>query len=242
MCGIGKHWNGLNRAEEVRRLHDDCGDVVFDRRLQCFLVQSAVVAERNLLHVQAGVLRIGFQHIAIFGMQGSRNQNAVAPGDALSHEHCFGGRRRAVPHGSVRDFLPGELAHERLELEDRLQRPLRDLRLIRRIGSEKLAPLNNRVGYHRAQVIVDSRAQKAGVPDGIFVCALFEVLDDLSFGERSRQSQRFAEPVTLGDAGKKIIDRLRSDRGEHFLALGGALREIAHQAEASLPLSAMNAS
>ena len=28
------------------------------------------------------------------------------------------------------------------------------------------------------------------------------------------------------------------DRGEHLLPLGGALREIAHQAEASLPLSA----
>ena len=96
-------------------------------------------------------------------MQRPRHQDALPSGQPLGHQHGFGRRRRAVPHRRVGDFLSGELAHQSLKLEDRLQRALRDLRLIRRVGGEKFAALDDRVRDHRAQMVVNARAQKAGV-------------------------------------------------------------------------------
>ena len=92
---------------------------------------------------------------------------------------------------------PGQLAHQRLKFEDGLQRALRDLGLVGRVGGEKFAALNDRVGHHRAQVVVDAGAQKARVTDGILRGALLEVLDDFGFGERARAA---SAPRAAGSA------------------------------------------
>src|SRR5438445_1085319 len=91
-------------------------------------------------------------------------------------------------------------------------------------------------------MIVNTGAAKTRVAARILSGALAEISNDFRFGERARQLQRLAQPVTLRDAGKKFVNRFRADSGKHFLALGWTFREIAHQAEASLPLVATNAS
>ena len=87
----------------------------------------------------------------------------MPPGQPLGHQHRFGQRRRAVVHRSIRHFLAGQLAHQRLKFEDRLQRSLGDFRLIRRVGGEEFAALDQRISHHRAQMLVDARAQKGSV-------------------------------------------------------------------------------
>ena len=135
--------------------------------------------------------------------------------------------------------MPGELAHQRLKLEDRLQRALADFRLIRRVGSEEFAALDQRVGDHRAQMVVNARAEKTGVAAGIFRRARAEIFDDLLLGHRPRKIQRLFQPELLGNRREQIFDGPRADGIEHFPALGWALRKIAHQAEVSF--SEMNA-
>src|ERR1700720_1934311 len=91
-------------------------------------------------------------------------------------------------------------------------------------------------------MIVNAGAAKTGVAARIFSGALAEIPDDFCFRERPGQLQRLAQAIAFRNAGKKLVDRFSADGGKHFLALGWAFGEIAHQAEASLPLSAMNAS
>src|ERR1700730_1725526 len=171
-----------------------------------------------------------------------RHEHASPPGNSLGHQHGFGSRRRAVPHGSVGDFLSSELTHQCLKFKDRLQRALGNLRLIRCVGGKEFAALNNCIGNHGAQMVVNAGAAKTGVAARIFSGALAEISNDFRFGEWAGQLQRFAQAKTLRNAGKKFVDRFSADGGKHLLALGWAFGEIAHQAEASLPLLAMNAS
>ncbi len=168
-----------------------------------------------------------------------RHQHALAARQALRHQHRLGCRRRTVVHRSVSNFLTYELAHQRLKLENCLQRALRDFRLIGCVRGEKLAALDDRVRHHRAQVTVDARAKKTRVPVRVFRRALFEILNDFCFRIRSGNLQCFAQPKAFGNAGKKFVDRFCADGGEHLLPFGWALREVAHQAEASVLLAAM---
>ena len=166
-------------------------------------------------------------------MHGACYEHALAPRHALRHQHGFSRGRRSVIHRGVRHFLSRELAHQRLKLEDRLQRALRDFRLIGRIRGEKLSSLNNRVRNNRAQMIVNARAKKTRIPDRILRGSLFKILNDLGFRVWPGNLQRFAQPEALGNAGKQFVDGFCANGAEHFLPLGGALREGAHQAEAS---------
>ena len=50
------------------------------------------------------------------------------------HRHRFGGRGALVEQRRVRDRQAGEIAHHGLEVEQRFEPPLRDLRLVRRVG------------------------------------------------------------------------------------------------------------
>ena len=88
-------------------------------------------------------------------------------------------------------------------------------------------------------MIVDACAEKTRVPVRILRRAVLKILDDLGFRIWSGDVQRFAQAKTFGNAGKQFVDGFCADGGEHLLPLSGALREVAHQAEASLPLAAI---
>ena len=60
----------------------------------------------------------------------------------------------------VRHVHAGQLADHRLELEDRRKRALRNLRLVGRVGSQKLAAGNHCVHQHRPIMRVNASAQK----------------------------------------------------------------------------------
>ena len=62
--------------------------------------------------------------------------------DAHRHHDRFRGRRGAVIHRGVRHIHAGQQRHLGLELEEILQRALRHLRLVRRVGGQKLAALD----------------------------------------------------------------------------------------------------
>ncbi len=82
--------------------------------------------------------------------------------DALRNGHCFGCRRRLVEQRGVRDVQAGQIANHGLVIEQGLQPPLADFRLIGRIGGvpgrilEDIA-LNDRRGDGPVVALTDQR-------------------------------------------------------------------------------------
>ena len=184
---------------------NDRGDIVFQRwlaRASRRCVPSGAVGE-FLRRAARNFSRRSSAPRDIRDARERATSTRRAASEALRHQHRFGGRRRAVVHRSVGDFLAGQLAHQRLKFEDGLQRALRDFRLIRRVGSKKFAALDNCVGDDRAQVVVDARAQKTGVAERIFRRALLEILNDFRFGKRPGQIQRPASADTFRECSQK---------------------------------------
>jgi len=114
-------------------------------------------------------------------VQSAGNQYPRASRDAFRHQHSFRRRRRAIPHRSVRDLLARQLAHEGLKLKDRLERALRDFRLIWRVRGQKFTALDDCVRHNRAKVVVDARSEKTRIPKRILRSTLFEILNDFRF-------------------------------------------------------------
>src|SRR5579871_5833809 len=95
------------------------------------------------------------------------NDRAIASSHTHSHHDRLSRAGRAVVHRSVGDLHAGQLADHRLELKHRLQRSLRDLRLVRRIARQKLSALHKRVDNHRPIVSIYTGTQKARITRGI---------------------------------------------------------------------------
>ena len=105
-------------------------------------------------------VQVGPDHLAIMRVDGVRQHHLAAARDAHRHQRRFRRRRGAVVHRGVRDLEAGEPADHRLPLEDRLQRALADLRLVRRVGGVELRPRRDRIHRRRDEVGVAARAQE----------------------------------------------------------------------------------
>ena len=148
-CGrFGDRGNVLDGAEEVRRLDQYAGGVVVDRHIEAVEIDAAVLAVTEGRDRHALVARVGGDDFAILGMNGAQPPPPSRPVTRARHHQRLGRAGRAVVHGRVGDIHAGQFADHRLKLEDRLQRSLRDLRLIRRVRGEELAARNQRVDHH----------------------------------------------------------------------------------------------
>ena len=82
-------------------------------------------------------------------------QHGLAPlGHAPRHRHRFPGRGRAIVHRGIGDLGSEQPRHLRLEFEQHLQCALRDFRLIRRIGGQELAALDQVIDAGRNMVAI----------------------------------------------------------------------------------------
>ena len=172
-------------AVEIRVLHDDAGCVGIDQ-----LGEVLTAARRRVLHLQlvAGEPRIGFAHRAVMRMQPARQHGLVAPCDPPRHRDRFGTGGGAVIHRRVGDLHAGQQRHLRLELEQVLQCPLRQLRLIRGIGRQEFAALDQMVNGRRHVVTIDPAAEKERhrTGDGVLPGHRGEAALDLEFAHRTR--------------------------------------------------------
>ena len=123
----GNGGNVFNDAEKVRALDQDGG-------------RFRVISDQR--RGQALVLGVGGQNFPVLGMDGAGDDGFVAPGDADGHHHGFRCSGRSVVHAGVRHVHAGELGNHGLELEDGLQRALRNFRLVGRVAGKELAALD----------------------------------------------------------------------------------------------------
>ena len=87
--------------------------------------------------------------------------DAAPFGFADGHEDGLGDGGAALVERGVGDLHAGELADERLELEERLQAALARLRLVGRVGGVELAPPRDRVHDGGDEVVIRPAAEEA---------------------------------------------------------------------------------
>src|SRR5215475_1895625 len=121
------------------------------------------------------------EHFAILGMHAASNCNRSASSEPGGHHYSFRSGGRAIVHGGIRYLHAGKLADHGLKFKDGLQRALRNLRLVRRVGRKKLAARNERVNDDWAIVIVGASAEKTGMVLAVFPRALPEPVNDFRF-------------------------------------------------------------
>ena len=144
--------------------------------------------------VAAGDGRVRADDLAVLRVQRARQHDARPFRlDAQRHEHRLRGRRRAVVHAGVGHLHPEQHRDQRLKLEDRLQRPLAHLGLVRRVGGVELGPLQDLVDHRRHEVRVGAGAEEAVLLRGRVACRQrFEPRPHLLLGEPGRQVDRGA--------------------------------------------------
>ena len=132
-------------------------------------------------------------------MQAAREHRLAALGDAMRHQHRLGGAGRAVIHGGVRHIHAGERRHLRLELEQVLQRPLRDLRLVGRVARQELRALDQMIDGRRNMVLVGACADEERHRGGRYVLCRHPRHDalDLELALAARQIERRLEQRVL---------------------------------------------
>ena len=118
------------RAVVVRRLHVRAEHVAAELRRRR-IAEHDRDAERlraSLQHLEH--LRIG----ALGHPERISRRGSLASLHAMQQRHRFAGGGRLVQQRRRRDLHRRQIAHHRLEIEERLEAPLRDFRLIRRVG------------------------------------------------------------------------------------------------------------
>ncbi len=219
----------LDDAVEVGRLDGDGEGLLVARGGERLRVRRAVLAERHLHDLEPQVAEVGPHRLAVLGVDPGREHRArAAAREPLGHQQRLDERGGALVERRVGDFQPGQQADVRLELEDRLQRPLRDLGLVRRVRRQPLGPVEHLVGDRRDVVVVEPGAQEERRVAGVGVLRRHPADEaaDLDLGHRRRQVRRAAHG--LRDRGKEVVDRLDADRREHRRALGVGGREELH--------------
>jgi hypothetical protein len=140
-------------------------------------------------------------------------------------------RARAVVERGVRDLHPVDLAHERLELVDRLQHALRQLGLVGRVRGRELGP--TREGPDRGRHVVVVRAATREAHELVGAARRRRkrghVPGELDLRERRRDVEAVLQAHARRDRLEQLVQRGEPDRVEHRALVFGGVREKVHQ-------------
>ena len=176
--------------------------------------------------------QVGRDRLLVVRVQRLDHERAALVVEPARHQHRFGRRRRAVVHRRVGDLETEQLGDDRLVLEDRLQRALRDLGLVRRVARVPLGAREQRVDRRRDRVRSDAatderdravrgRRRPAVVRDRAQVVeqrSLVERLDvELPLGAQS-----------LGDVLEQRSEAGLADDAQHARDVSVGVRQIPH--------------
>ena len=229
MGGLGQGLDVLDDAEEVRRLADEAGDRVVEEPGQGRAVDAAVPAEGDLDGLEAEVPDVGPDDLAVLRVERPGDEDLRPVGQPVGHEDGLGRPGRALVERGVGDVEAGELADERLELEDDLERPLADLGLVGRVGCHELAPRAQGVDDRGDEMVVGAAAEEGQEPRvGVPRRGLLHLPDEVELGHGPRQREVPRQADVLRDAAEEVRGRADADRGQHLLPVVVAEREIAH--------------
>src|SRR6266516_292063 len=228
----GQVGRGLEHAEEVWLLEDRAGCVLRGRPELVGIGGTAAV--RYLDDLEADARRIGLHDLAHLRVRRLGDHDLRAAGRVLRDVAGVGSDGRAVVTRRVRDVHAGDLADRGLVLEDRLEHPLAQLRLIGRVRGQEFASLEHRVDDRRHVVVIEARPEERHVRPVVLVLRreLLEVGGELLLGQGRRNVQRPVEANAFGQIGEQLLERLDADRLEHRVAVGVCQGEVAQPCSA----------
>ena len=207
----------FHRAQEVRLLdHHGAHALIELRQLR------QAIRQRHLDHLDAVSVGQGLERLARMGVDPARHDEPLPAVGQLGHVASGSHRARAFVHGGVCDWEACQLTDRRLVLEHRLQSTLRDLGLVRGVGSEELGALDDRVDQRRHIVVVHARAEERqlvlgrGVPRRQSA----ELVVHLLLGATAAERAVPIESQRRGDVGEQLLDRRDPDRLEHLAPVG----------------------
>src|SRR5215471_14068855 len=111
------------------------------------------------------------------------NEEFVLLCDSLRHKNSLGQSCTAVVERRIGNFHSCELRDVRLKFKDRLQRSLRNLRLIWRVGGVELGPRNQGINNDGNVMMIDSRPDERGSAGRIHGSSSLKVLKKLRLGK-----------------------------------------------------------
>ena len=141
----------------------------------------------------------------------------------LGEMHRLGGRGPFVEQRRVGDLESGEIRDHRLEVEQRFEPALRDLRLIRRVCGVPTRVFQHVPQNHRRREAVVIAHAEVGPEDLVLGCKQAQPLERLLFRDRFGNAQRTPQPdVGRHDGVDELVERVVAERAEHRgLLLGG---------------------
>ncbi len=215
------------RPEYVRALHHHAGGLVVDQGGDVF----GLARRDRRAHHHARQIRHRLHGLGIMGMQAAGENGLGAPRQALRHQHRFGGGGRAVIERGIRHLHAGQQRHLGLEFEQHLQRALRDLRLIGRVGGEKFRTLDQVIDRAGHMMLVGARAAEerhracrhiAGRQFRQRTLHLHLALGFRQIEGRQRH-HRLARHIP-----EQRVDIGRADLGQHGAAIVRGQRQVTH--------------
>ena len=169
--------------------------------------------------------------VGILRVQSAGDNRLASSGEPVGHQHRFAAGGRAVVHRRVGDLHAGEVRHLRLELEQNLERALRDFRLVGRVAGQELGTLDEMVDGRRYVALVGARAEKerdrAGRDAQVGHRAQSPL--DRHFAHGQRHVEQTLDPLVGGNVGKQRVDVGNANSRQHHLAFGCVERQIAHR-------------
>ncbi len=144
----------------------------------------------------------------------------------------FHERGRAVVHRRVRDVHARELADHRLVLVDVLQRPLRDLGLVGRVGREELRPAQHVIDDRGHVVVVAPRPRERDQTGRrrVGVGQRAQTRGRLHLRQPLGKGQRLVEEHAARNGLEQLVDVRDADSAKHGFALFAAHGCVAHPA------------
>ena len=233
VAGVGVHYEDAFLL--VERVGDACvvlDDESCDAAFSDFLVESAAVENttlsRHKLDGEAVEVRVSLDDAAHLWVHRLAHQDAVCLlGVAPSHHGSFRRSGCAVVHRGVCNVHARQLCNHRLILEDVVERALRYLGLVRRVGRQELRALDEVLHYTRCIVVVASCTGKADELHRIIRCGqLFEEESQVSLRESFGQFILSFEARSLRHIVEEVVNRLRTGSLKHFLQVFLGMRKI----------------
>ena len=165
---------------------------------------AASADRRNLQVLRAAV---GLDYGPVGGRYSVQHRDSLAPRHAAGHQRGLGQAGGAVVHPGVGDLHPVQVADQRLELVDDLQRALAGLGLVGGVGGYELSAGDQRLDDGRDEVVVGASPQKrrAAAQRPVASSQRAQLPLDLQFRQRVWNAQGWVA-VFGGDVGEEFVD------------------------------------
>ena len=153
-------------------------------------------------------------------VQARRQYRIFALGNAPRHADRLPTRGRAVVHRRIGNVAAEQPRHLRLELKQHLQRTLRNFGLVRRVGGQKLAALDQVIDAGRNMMLIRPTTEEKRVMRRrhIHTRQIGEMPLHRHFAGVVRQPvDRPVKSRLGGDVYEQIVDAVRADDAEHRL-------------------------